>query len=122
VNIKEDEAERMLQKLDDLFNIEKIYAEPQLKISTVADRLGVNTGMLSHLINQYHNKSFADFLNEHRLNAFMKIALEEKYAGYSIFGLAQEVGYRNKSSFNLAFKKKMGLPPGEYMRSKLKEG
>lgn len=39
-----------------------------------------------------------------------------QYAGYSIQGLAESVGFKSASNFVLAFKKVTGMPPSLYMK------
>jgi AraC-like DNA-binding protein len=111
------EIKDVLHALEQLFTQEKIFTNPDLKIGTLAEKIGVNAVNLSHVINAHYNKSFTDVVNEYRVKEFISRATQPGYSGYSLFGIASEVGYRNKSSFNLAFKKQTGATPSEYLKS-----
>ncbi len=116
-NITAVKAEGILNRIKILCDEEKIFMDPNLKIGGLAMKLGINAGTLSHIINQHFNKNFNEFVNDYRIREFLLRARQDEYASFSLFGIASEVGYRNKSSFNLAFKKKMGSSPSEYLKS-----
>ncbi|MBL7937270.1 MAG: helix-turn-helix transcriptional regulator, partial [Bacteroidia bacterium] len=43
--------------------------------------------------------------------------LDEKYKNYTIEAHGNEVGFKSKSSFNLAFKKHVGVTPSEFIKT-----
>lgn len=116
VNIDEGKRQGLIKQLLSLFETEKIFINPNLKASDVAERLKVPTHVLSTLINKDLNKTFFELLNQYRVEEFIRIAADPKYAKYSIMGIANEVGFNSKSSFNTAFKKHSGLTPSEYLK------
>ncbi len=118
VRIKDDTREDLLKGLDRLFDQEKIFRNPDLKIQEVANRLNTSAHILSNLINTSKGKSFFELLNHHRIEEFIAIAQNGEYANYSIMGMANEAGYKSKSSFNTAFKKHTGETPSEYLKNR----
>ncbi len=109
--------EAVFVKMQQLFGIEKIFTDPDLKISTVAQKLGMHPHVVSQIINERLNKTFSELLNDYRISEFKARVTNVKYAHYSIIGIAFDVGYRSKSAFNEAFKKQTGLTPSGYLKS-----
>lgn len=116
VNLKTDQKITLLPALVTLLETEKIFLNPELKLGDVATRLNVQSHVLTSLINTELGKSFFELLNQYRVQEFIKIANQPEYNHLSIFGIAQEVGYKSKSSFNTAFKKQMGATPSQYLK------
>ncbi|HZY40215.1 MAG TPA: helix-turn-helix domain-containing protein [Mucilaginibacter sp.] len=109
--------EEVIGKLLQLFEDDKVFVDPQLKIAGLAKKVGVTSHHLSRVINDKLNKNFNELMNQYRINEFKARVNDQKYASYSILGIAYDVGYNSKSSFNEAFKKQNGLTPSEYLRS-----
>jgi len=112
-----EDGERYLQKLKSLMDESKIFLNPQLKLSLLAEQVGLPRHQLSKLINEKFGKSFNDYVNEHRVNEFIRCVGDSKYQSLSIYGIALEVGFNSKSSFNTAFKKVTGKTPSEFKSS-----
>jgi AraC-like DNA-binding protein len=75
--------------------------------------MGLPSYQLSRLINETFGRSFTDFVNEHRVREFVRRANAPEFASHSIYGIALDVGFNSKSSFNTAFKKFTGKTPSE---------
>lgn len=115
INLGEKKNE-LLDRLIELFEEEKIFLHPQLKLADVAGHLQTSPHILTSLINQELGKTFFELLNQYRVEEFILRARNPEFAHLSIMGIAQEVGYKSKSSFNTAFKKQMGTTPSEYLK------
>lgn len=109
--------ENIISKLQQLFEHEKVFVDPELTLSGVAQKLDTQPHIVSQVINDRFRKSFNELLNQYRVEEFNRRARDPKYAAYSIIGIAQEVGYNSKSSFYAAFRKIHGTTPSEYMKS-----
>lgn len=109
-----EDGERYLQKLKSLMNETKIFTNPDLKLSLLADQLGLPSHQVSKLINEKFGKSFNDYVNEYRVAEFIRRMNEGENKSYTIYGIALEVGFNSKSSFNTAFKKITGKTPSDY--------
>lgn len=107
-------GEKYLQKLKLLMDDTKIYLNPNLKLSALAEKIGLPSHQLSKLINEKFGKSFNDFVNEYRVKEFICRVNHNENENYTLFGIALEVGFNSKSSFNSAFKKITGKTPSEY--------
>lgn len=118
VNIEEHKKQYLLEGLKRVFESEKIFKNPELKAADVAFQLKVPTHVLSSLINKDLNKTFFELLNEYRVNEFIRISNLPEYSNYSIMGLANEAGFKSKSSFIAAFKKQTGQTPSVYLKAR----
>ncbi|WP_298420050.1 helix-turn-helix transcriptional regulator [uncultured Kordia sp.] len=102
-----------------LMEKEELYKQAKLSIHDVARTLSVPRQHISEVLNVHMNVSFQDFINQYRVNAFINCLQKEQYAHYTLFGIANEVGFNSKSSFNTTFKKIKGLTPSEYKKTLL---
>ncbi len=105
-----------LVELNRLLEEEKIFLQPDLKLSTLARQLGVAPQQLSMLINEKFGKSYTDLINQRRVEAFISFRKDPHYAHYSKLALAYEVGFNSKSAFNAAFKKATGMAPSDFLK------
>ena len=106
------DVEEVKEQLAELTETEKIYRDSEIRLSLVANRLGISSNQLSRILNEVYSLGFNDFINSHRVQE-AKRAIE---AGEKItmLQLAYEVGFNSKSTFNKQFKKFTGLTPKEY--------
>lgn len=91
------------------------FRDPELSLSSLARKLGTNTGYLSRALNEGLGKNFSTFVNELRCD-HVAAALRNGYEG-DLLDLALEAGFRSKASFNRAFKARFGVSPSEYRRT-----
>jgi AraC-like DNA-binding protein len=105
-----------LEKLVLLMGKEKIYKNPNLKVEDLAKQLNLSGNQLSRLINEKFGKSFSEYINEHRVNEFITRIQAKEHFSYSLSGLAAEVGFNSKSTFNSTFKKFTGKTPSAFIK------
>lgn len=115
---KDAQKNDLLGTLIYLFEKEKIFEDPSLKISTLALRLKTQPHILSQVINEKMNRSFNDLVHHYRINAFKERVMAGDHSKFSIIGLAYDIGYNSKSAFNTAFKKQTGVTPSQYLKSR----
>jgi AraC-like DNA-binding protein len=102
-----------------LMKNEKLYMNPKLSIHDVAQKLKVPRQHISEVLNVHMHVGFQDFINEYRVEAFINCLQKEQYTHYTLFGIANEVGFNSKSSFNTTFKKIKGLTPSQFKKTLL---
>lgn len=110
-------AESLLQSVIEVIKEKKLWLFPELTQKDLAKEVQMSPHMLSHLLNEYKQENFFDFINSYRLEYFIDISKDSKYQGLSIQGKALEAGFRSKTTFNSFFKRKMGMTPTEYFNS-----
>jgi len=79
--------------------------------------LRTNRTYLSKLINEDFNLSFSDFINQYRVTYACELIMQDKQDRFSQTFIAEQSGFGSLSSFNRAFKKEMGVTPGEYRKT-----
>ncbi len=102
-------------KIEQIFQEQKPYLEPELTLSDLATKLKTNTSMLSAAINQNFGKSFNDFVNEYRVEEFKKQVQLPQNKNYTLLAIAFDCGFNSKATFNRSFKKITGYSPKEFV-------
>ncbi len=96
---------------------DKIYLNKDVNIRLIAEVLQTNKSYVSHIINDTYNKNFNSFINQYRIKEAVELLSNPDYNQYSIEGIAYEVGFNTKSSFNNAFKKETGVTPSFFKKN-----
>lgn len=107
-------ANQYFKKLEELMRFKKMYKNPCLSLTAVADVLGISACYLSSMMNSLMNKSFIDFVNEYRIADVKRNLNATAFAHYTIVSVGLEAGFNSKSAFYSAFKKHTGLTPMQY--------
>ncbi len=108
------DMDRLKQELDTLMEGKKPYLNNRLMKAQLAEMLGVSNPELARLLNERIGMNFFEYVNYFRIKEFVEMAKSNKAGQYTLFGLAQEVGFNSKTTFNNAFKKLMGTTPSKY--------
>jgi AraC-like DNA-binding protein len=109
-----ERSERYLNKLLQFMEAERPYVDGDLTIQKLAERLSIPASHLSQTINERLGKSFPDFINSYRVKEAKKKLLDPALKHLSVLGIAEEVGFNSKSSFNAVFKKHTDMTPSEF--------
>lgn len=112
LSLKDSEA--IKSKLLILMEEDKIYIDSKLSIQKIAEILHVPRQYISEVLNNHMHTTFQDFINSYRIEAFINALHEEKYNHFSLLGIAKNVGFNSKTSFNTSFKKLKKITPSEY--------
>ena len=116
--LRQDVAESIHKKLLKLMAEEKPYLNPTLTLLDLSQKMDISTNYVSQTINQYEKVNFHYFVNEYRVDEFIRRAKSNN--NFSILANALDSGFNSKSSFNTVFKKFKDTTPSKYMAS-LKE-
>ena len=117
--INQSDHEKLKKELLTLFEQEKIYMHPDLRITKIAEELQTNRTYISRMINEDFSMNFNDFVNQYRVREAEKLLVSEEYKAYTIDYIAETVGFGSGNSFSRAFKEYKGITPGQY-RAKMK--
>jgi len=96
---------------------ERPYLNPDLKSHELANLLNVTPHYLSKIINQELGLNFYNFINNYRIEEFKERVLQDENKNFTLTGIAKDVGFNSKSSFNRVFKATVGLTPTEYLKT-----
>ena len=110
--LSDTEMDRLRSRLLTVMSDERPYLDPSLTLTDLTRAVGVNSTVLSHLINKGFEKNFNDFINEYRINE-VKSRLRAT-DDETMLAIAFESGFNSKATFNRAFKKFTGRTPKEY--------
>jgi AraC-like DNA-binding protein len=113
--LTESEQQVIFDKIVQLFEEKKLYQEPKLQLSDVADALNVSTHNLSQTINATTGKPFYDFVNCYRVRHLQKLLEDPSQQEFTILSMGFESGFNSKASLNRVFRHDTGLSPSEYL-------
>ncbi|NJK51658.1 MAG: helix-turn-helix transcriptional regulator [Leptolyngbyaceae cyanobacterium SU_3_3] len=82
-------------------------------ISELARLVGLNTRMLKEGFRECFGTTAFHYLHHYRLDQAQQLLLA---TDLRVEDVAQQIGFKNRSYFAAAFRKKFGLNPGEYSR------
>lgn len=115
-SLTDEEMERYKKRLIQTMEEEQTYSNPELTLGQLAEIVRTNTHTLSRVINEGYGKSFYDFINEYRVEAFNELLLSEASANETFLAIAFQVGFNSKTTFNRAYKKVTGTTPRSFLR------
>lgn len=99
------------EMVNDLFEKQKIYLNPRLKLSDVAMMVGTNRTYLSRFFNQENGKTFYDYVNNYRVkHAETLLETTDK----PLLIVAEESGFNSQSTFRRVFIAVHKCSPSEY--------
>lgn len=112
--LTKDASNELAEALNRLMQKEKLYRESELKLETLANKLGVAKHYLSQVINQHYEVNFFEYINLLRIEEAKQLLLASDKKAMNIIEVAYTVGYNTKNTFNTAFRRITGLTPTEY--------
>lgn len=110
-----DVASQMKSKLDTIIDNDRIYLKQDLTLKELAELINTSVHNLSSLLNDVYKQCFYDFINELRIKEFVEKVSNGEHVNKTILGLALEVGFKSKSTFNKAFKVLHNKTPSEFI-------
>ncbi|GJL93824.1 MAG: transcriptional regulator [Hyphococcus sp.] len=106
------------QKLVGVIEGEKAYLEPELSISTLAERIGAPEHQVRALINKaMGHRNFRSYLNSYRMIDAKAALADPAKADQQILTIAMDAGFASLSSFNRAFKETSGQTPSAFRQA-----
>lgn len=99
------------QRVEALMTVEKKYEDPELVIADLANALNTHPKKISQVINQGFGMNFNDFVNHYRILALQQKFQKGEHSMQTLLGMAFDVGFNSKSTFNRAFKRETQLSP-----------
>ncbi|MTI38003.1 helix-turn-helix domain-containing protein [Fulvivirga lutimaris] len=114
----DNQLSKLKEELERLMKEEHVYKELNLTLDELASKLKTTSNRLSWLLNEVYHEGFNDFVNNYRLEAFLKSIEEGAHHKLTILGLANESGFNSKATFNKVFKNRLNTTPSNYIKSR----
>jgi AraC-like DNA-binding protein len=109
---------RIMEKLLDAFENEKLYATEGLTILQLGQALNEKEYLVRRAINgELGYTNFNSFLNFYRIREACRLIKENPNKELTFQEIAYKTGYQSIATFNRAFKKETALSPGEFAQS-----
>jgi AraC-like DNA-binding protein len=102
-------------ELSSLMIQKKLFENPRLTLSDVANELDTTTKIISSVVNSGFNMNFNDFVNHYRIEAVKDKLDKGEQTTSTLLGIALDCGFNSKATFNRAFKKSTDLSPKAYL-------
>jgi AraC-like DNA-binding protein len=118
--LKHDEKDLYHQRLLAAMTAEKLFLNPSITLTDIAQKLEVAPCTISQVINESCGRNFRDFINTYRIEESKRLLVQPEQR-LNILGIALDAGFNSKSAFNSAFKKFTGLTPKQYRAQVLDE-
>jgi AraC-like DNA-binding protein len=96
---------------------QKPFTDGELSLQKLAESLSIPPHHLSQIINERLGQTFSDFINSYRVEEAKQRLLDPRFKHLSLLGIAVDVGFNSKSSFNAVFKKHTNMTPSEFRAS-----
>jgi YesN/AraC family two-component response regulator len=116
-SLKGIEEIKLFERLKNLLEEEKFYLNPVLSLKGMADRLATNTKYLSQVVNHQTSYNFQQFINLYRVDEAKKKILSNTFSNLTLYGVALQCGFKNKSTFYKVFKEVTGHTPKEFIKN-----
>ena len=94
-------------------NDEKIFADEELTLPSLADELGISAHQLSEILNREIKKNFNTFINEYRVKEAKELLVDEP--GRSILSVGIAAGFVI-TSYSIHYTKLYELSAGPWYR------
>jgi len=116
VNLSETEQKNILQKTETAILSNKLFLNPELKITDLSIEVSIPRRHISQAINEQLKMNFYNFINRYRIQEAIKLMNSESSGKFSIEGIARQSGFNSRSSFYTAFKTETGLTPSSFLK------
>lgn len=107
---------KLYDQLKQLLETDKLYLNAELSLKTVADLLNTNTKYLSQVVNHQAGMNFQQFINLYRVNEAKHKIVKDSFSNLTLYGIALQCGFKNKSTFYKVFKEVTGYTPKDFVR------
>jgi AraC-like DNA-binding protein len=83
-----------------------------LHITTVSEKFSLNKFTLQHIFKEQQDETYREYVERMRMDKALLLLNEGKW----VKEVMDATGFRNRGTFNLAFKKRYNLPPGFFKK------
>ncbi len=102
------------QSIKECFENLQLHLNSNLKLSELADAIGIRTHLVSQVINETLDTTFFKLVNSYRVEHAKQML--HQGVSFTLEQIAVESGFNNRVTFNKAFKELEGVSPSLYRK------
>ena len=99
---------------------DRLFLNPELNVSVLAQQITIPQKTISAVLNQHLQKSFNEFINGYRVEAFKQKIGQPDNKHLTIAGVAAACGFNSQATFQRTFKEITGMSPTAYLKTTAK--
>ena len=115
---KDKETEETIAKLHLIVEKSQLFKNVDLTIIDVSERIGVHPRKLSSIINSRLGSNFNKYINSYRVEYAKELLKNNLENNFTIEAIANESGFKSRTSFYTAFKSSTQMTPIKYRASR----
>ncbi|HTU63172.1 MAG TPA: helix-turn-helix domain-containing protein, partial [Polyangiales bacterium] len=112
--LKPEQTQAVAQRIEQLFETERPYLDPDLALTVLAERLDIPPHQLSQVLNEHFAKSFYDFVNQYRVEELKRRLSDPAHASDKILRVGRDCGFTTHATLDANFRKHAGMTAREY--------
>jgi PAS domain S-box-containing protein len=120
-SLKGEDGIELFNRLKSMMQEGRYYLDPKLSLKSLSDTLKTNTKYLSQVVNLHYGDNLQVFINRYRIEDAKGKLLRDELSNLTLYGIAMQCGFKNKSTFYKVFKQMTGKTPQEFIRDHKKK-
>jgi AraC-like DNA-binding protein len=117
-NLPDPKIQGLFHQIEEILQSQKLYTDPTLSLSSLADMLQSNPNYVSRAVNLMTRKNFNQYINEERIKEAQRLIYMRKSEAH-LPEIWEECGFVSRSTFYNAFQKFSGMTPIEFKKKSL---
>jgi AraC-like DNA-binding protein len=118
-NLSAETIVQIIASLKKSMTDDKLFLNSNLNLNILSEHTSIPQKTISFVLNQNLQKSFSEFVNEYRIEAFKEKIVQPETDNLTIAGTALECGFSSQATFQRIFKQSTGVSPSEFRKSAL---
>lgn len=115
--LSENKESELLNTIDRLLDVEKLFRDSTLDRASLAKAVGTNETYISKVINKCKGMSVSAYINRCRAEYARNLMVDHQDEPLSINDISSQSGFSSMSVFYRSFSKLTGMSPRLYMRT-----
>jgi AraC-like DNA-binding protein len=116
--LPDPKIQELFFSIEETIKTQKLYTDPTLSLSSLADILQSNPNYVSRAINLMTKMNFNQYINEERIKEAQRLIYMRKSEAH-LPDIWEECGFVSRSTFYTAFQKFSGMTPVEFKKKTL---
>jgi len=105
--------------LHEFLNEKQGFKDPNLSLETMSEQLSIPKTKLSNYLQECFGMNFPEVINRYRINYFIELYKKDDLKLMKVETLILQSGYRNKTTFYMAFKKVLKTKPSSFIKQSI---